>query len=160
MFGINSYDGVSRPVFLVKRVQFNHALTFPCRRLRILFLFSIGILLVAISVIRIVQGKDSRLQRGHTLWASLEILFAVIVAVTPTIYALAHGRHEDSSLDRTHLSEYPRGRTFSEGTIPANKHTGSLWIELHDDALNRLNSASSKRALIDMRHQSLDARIV
>ncbi|KAF9691273.1 hypothetical protein EKO04_010649 [Ascochyta lentis] len=130
------------------------------QRLRVLFLFSIGIFLVAISIIRIIQGKDSRVQRGHTLWASLEVLFAVIVAVTPTIYALAHDRHEESSFDRTHLSEYPRGRTFSEGTIPDNKYTGGLWTDLHDDTLDRLNTASSQRALIGMRHQSLDARIV
>jgi hypothetical protein len=130
------------------------------RRLRVMALFSIGIFLVAISILRIIQGKDSRVQRGHTLWASLEILLAVVVAVTPTIYALAHGRHEDSSLNRTHLSEYPRGRTFSEGTIPNDKYGGSLWTELHDETMNRLNSASSQRALIGMRHQSLDTRIV
>lgn len=120
-------------------------------------LFSIGIFLVAISIIRIIQGKDSRAQRGHTLWASLEILLAVVVAVTPTIYALAHGRHEDSSFDRTHLSEYPRGRTFSEGT---DKFADHPWSDLNDDTLNKLDSASSQRALLNMRHQSLDARIV
>lgn len=123
-------------------------------------LFSIGIFLVAISIIRIIQGKDSRVQRGHTLWASLEILFAVIVAVTPTIYALAHGRHENSSLDRTHLSEYPRGRTFSQDTTPNDKLGGSLWTELHDETLNRLDSTSSQRAMLEMRRQSLDTRVV
>lgn len=123
-------------------------------------LFSIGIFLVAISIIRIIQGKDSRVQRGHTLWASLEILLAVVVAVTPTIYALSHGRHEDSSFDRTHLSEYPRGRAFSEGTMPGDKYTGTRWNDLNDDTLNKLDSASSQRALLDMRHRSLDARIV
>ncbi|KAJ4373451.1 hypothetical protein N0V86_007590 [Didymella sp. IMI 355093] len=129
------------------------------QRLRVMALFSIGIFLVAISVIRIVQGKDSRVQRGHTLWASLEILLAVVVAVTPTIYALAHGRHEDSSIERTHLAEYPQGRTFMEGAIPSDKHDGSLWTELHDETLNRLDSASSERALVGMRHQSMDVRI-
>jgi hypothetical protein len=109
---------------------------------------------------RIVQGKNSRVQRGHTLWASLEILFAVIVAVTPTIYALAHGRHEDSTLDRTHLSEYPRGRVFSEGTMPQDKYTGSLWLELHNDTLTQLDSASSQSALVVTQHQSLDAQLV
>jgi hypothetical protein len=130
------------------------------RRLRVMALFSIGIFLVAISVIRIVQGKDSRVQRGHTLWASLEILLAVVVAVTPTIYALAHGRHEDSSIDRTHLAEYPQGRTFVEGAILSDKHDGSLWTELHDETLNRLDSARSELALVGMRHQSMDVRIV
>ncbi|KAF1928247.1 uncharacterized protein M421DRAFT_157070 [Didymella exigua CBS 183.55] len=128
------------------------------QRLRVMALFSIGILLVAISIIRIIQGRNSRVQRGHTLWASLEILLAAVVAVTPTIYALAHSRHEDSLRKRTHLSEYPRGRTFSEGTIPNDKNDGSLWTELHGEASNRLDNASSQRALMGMRHQSLDAR--
>lgn len=119
-----------------------------------------GTFLVAISIILIIQGMDSRVQRGHTLWASLEILFAVIVAVTPTVYALAHGRHEDSSLDRTHLSEYPRGRTFSDGMMPRDKHACSPWTELREDTLIRLDSSSSQRAMKGMRHQSLDARIV
>lgn len=130
------------------------------RRLRVMALFSIGIFLVAISIIRIIQGKDSRVQRGHTLWASFEVLLAVVVAVTPTIYALAHGRHENSSLTGTHLSEYPRGRTFSEDTIPSDKHGRSLWTELHDETINRIDSASSQRALTGMRRQSLEPRIV
>lgn len=124
------------------------------RRLRVLALFSIGIFLVAISIIRMVQGQNSRVQRGHTLWASLEILLAVIVAVTPTIYALAKGRHENDTLDKTHASEYPRGRAFSEGTIP-DKYN-HLW----DDTLNRLDSASSQRELIEMWRQSHEARVV
>lgn len=118
------------------------------RRLRIMLLFSIGIFLVAVSIIRIVQGIDSRVQRGHTLWASLEILFAVIVAVTPTIYALAHGRHEDSSVDRTYLSDYPKGRTYSEQTEPNGKFAGSLWTELDDENMDRLDSTSSQKALV------------
>ncbi|KAF3009616.1 hypothetical protein E8E13_007064 [Curvularia kusanoi] len=137
------------------------SITIPItQRLRVMALFSIGIFLIAISIIRILQGKNSRVQRGHTLWASLEILLAVIVAVTPTIYALAHGRHEDSSFDRTHLSEYPRGRTFSEGTVPGDKATANIWPEPHDQVRDRLDSASSQRALIALRHESLDARLV
>ncbi|UPX19714.1 uncharacterized protein EKO05_0009968 [Ascochyta rabiei] len=130
------------------------------QRLRVLFLFSIGIFLIAISIVRIVKGKGSRVQSSHTVWASLEVLLAVVVAVAPTIYALAHGRQEDSSVDRTHLSEYPRGRTFSEDTAPGNKYTGSAWTEMHDDTLNRLHSTSSQREPIGIRHQPLDARVV
>lgn len=109
---------------------------------------------------RIVRGKGARVQRSHTLWASLEVLFAVVVAVTPTVYALGNGRHEDSSTDGTHLSEYPRGRTFSAGTMPEDKYTGSSWTELHDDPVSRVDSTSSQRALIAMRNQSLAVRIV
>lgn len=122
-------------------------------------LFTIGTFLIAISIIRMVRGKNSRVQRGHTLWASLEVLLAVVVAVTPTIYALTHGRHENSSLARTRLSEYPRGRVFSEGVVTGDKHTSSLGTELHNDTLNRLDSISSQRALVGIRHQSLDARV-
>jgi hypothetical protein len=41
------------------------------QKLRILSLFGVGIFLVCISIIRIIQGRDSRTQSGHTLWASL-----------------------------------------------------------------------------------------
>ena len=131
-----------------------------CRRLRVMALFSIGVFLVAISIIRIVQGIGSHAQRGHTLWASLEILLAVFVAVTPTIYALAHGRHEDSSFDRTHLSEYPQGRAFSEGTVPEHKGAANIWTEQRDHTRDRLDSASSQRALVALRHEAIGSRLV
>ncbi|OSS46882.1 hypothetical protein B5807_08996 [Epicoccum nigrum] len=137
------------------------SITIPItQRLRVMALFSIGVFLVAISIIRIVQGIGSRAQRGHTLWASLEILLAAIVAVTPTIYALAHGRHEDSSFDRTHLSEYPQGRAFSEGMVPEHKRTANVWTEQHDHIRDRLDSASSQRALIALRHEAIGSRLV
>lgn len=123
-------------------------------------LFSIGVFLVVISIIRIVQGIGSRAQRGHTLWASLEILLAVIVAVTPTIYTLAHGRHEDSSFDRTHLSEYPKGRAFSDGTVLEHKRTANVWTEQRDHTRDRLDSASSQRVLIALWHEDVGARLV
>jgi hypothetical protein len=63
-------------------------------KLRVLCLFSVGILLIGISITRMIEGRNSRTQSGHTLWASVEVLFATIVAVTPTIYALSRNSRE------------------------------------------------------------------
>lgn len=101
------------------------------RHLRLFSLFGIGIFLIAISVVRIVQGKDSRVQRGHTLWASLEVLFAVVVAVTPTIYALARNRHEHGAWNSSH------GTYDVEEIKQLRKNSvvrGEQWVELRDEA--------------------------
>lgn len=101
------------------------------QHLRLFSLFGIGIFLIAISVVRIVQGKDSRVQRGHTLWASLEVLFAVVVAVTPTIYALARNRHEHGTWNSSH------GTYDVEEIKQLRKNSavrGEQWVELRDEA--------------------------
>ncbi|KAK6064187.1 glutathione-dependent formaldehyde-activating enzyme [Seiridium cupressi] len=71
------------------------------QRLRILSLFSIGIFLIAVSIIRILEGRNSHSQGAQTLWASLEIICAAGVAVTPSIYALARNRSENSTIVAT-----------------------------------------------------------
>lgn len=91
------------------------------KRLRILFLFSIGVFLVAVSIIRITIGKGSRVQRAHTLWASLEILCAVIVAVTPTLYALLRNRHEDSSYGRSQFDLHTTTSRTKRGSAGTNE---------------------------------------
>lgn len=102
------------------------------QHLRLLFLFSIGLFLIAMSIIRIIQGKDSRAQRGHTLWASLEVLFAVVVAVTPTIYALVRNGHEDSTWSQSErmceVEEMKHHRRKSSVV------RGDKWLELEDEA--------------------------
>ncbi len=58
------------------------------QRLRLIALFSLGLLLISISILRIKEGYDSYGQRDQTLWSSFELLLAVVVAVVPTIYGL------------------------------------------------------------------------
>ncbi|KAL5113221.1 hypothetical protein ACEQ8H_008903 [Pleosporales sp. CAS-2024a] len=67
------------------------------QRARILLLFSVGIVLICISIVRILIGRDARTQAAHTLWSSLEVLLATTVAVTPTVYALGRNRREQNA---------------------------------------------------------------
>lgn len=100
------------------------------KRLRILALFSIGLFLISISIVRIVRGRDSRSQAGHTLWASLEVFFASVVAVTPTIYALARNR-EDTSYSESHDLHKTAGSREHTGSVVADdKYSAKIWTEL------------------------------
>lgn len=61
-------------------------------------LFSIGIFLVAVSVVRIIQGvPHARSQLSRTVWGSIETLFASIVAQVPTLYTLLRNSTQNSS---------------------------------------------------------------
>ncbi|KAF2024699.1 hypothetical protein EK21DRAFT_78130 [Setomelanomma holmii] len=118
------------------------------QRLRILLLFSIGIFLISISIIRITQGKSSIKQSAHTLWASLEVLFGTIVAVTPTIYALAHNIREETSYGKSHLSTKHAGsRTFPGSVVDGDKYTARIWTEL-DDGVSRRDDTSITQILV------------
>ncbi|KAF3184147.1 hypothetical protein TWF132_005214 [Orbilia oligospora] len=58
-----------------------------CRRIRLIALFSIGFFLLAICIVRMVQGlQHAHFQLSRTMWASIELLFATIVACSPSIY--------------------------------------------------------------------------
>lgn len=83
-------------------------------RLRLLFLFSLGGFLIAISVVRMMQGFGSTLQVSRTMWASIEIFFAVFVAVSPTIYALCHSKGSGST---NYPSRTQGGGTWVKGTV-------------------------------------------
>lgn len=92
-------------------------------KIRILILFSVGILLIGISITRMIEGRNSHTQSGHTLWASVEVLFATIVAVTPTIYALGRNSREKIGYiyDTSHVSpEHPDG----EASLPTEVEDG------------------------------------
>ncbi|KAF2827316.1 hypothetical protein CC86DRAFT_393481 [Ophiobolus disseminans] len=113
------------------------------QRLRILLLFSIGMFLISISIVRIIRGRDSRSQAGHTLWASLEVLFASIVAVTPTTYALAQNSREDTTYGKSHdPSKTTGGRTFPGSVVDGDKYTARIWTELADGT-SRDNSSAT-----------------
>lgn len=101
------------------------------KRLRILALFSVGLFLISISIVRIIRGRDSRSQAGHTLWASLEVFFASVVAVTPTIYALARNAHEDSSYEKSRdLHRTIGSRGYTGSVVVDDKYSARIWTEL------------------------------
>jgi hypothetical protein len=103
------------------------------QRLRILLLFSIGLFLISISIIRILEGRDSHTQAGHTLWASLEVLFATIVAVAPTVYALARNTRDVVSYDTSHASiRHASSRIPTGSIVDGDKYTARIWTEFED----------------------------
>ncbi|EPE33953.1 hypothetical protein GLAREA_06966 [Glarea lozoyensis ATCC 20868] len=58
-------------------------------KFRLIFLFSLGVFLVIITVIRLpLNIKDSNLQVNRTTWASVEAFTAAFVANVPTLYTL------------------------------------------------------------------------
>jgi hypothetical protein len=117
------------------------------QKLRILSLFGVGIFLICISIIRIVQGRESRTQSGHTLWASLEVLFGVIVAVTPTIYALGRNKYESTTyMYETHHTS-TRSPDCNTHSAESDKYSARIWTEL-EDGFNREDDASQSRILV------------
>ncbi|CAO2652984.1 Nn.00g023950.m01.CDS01 [Neocucurbitaria sp. VM-36] len=128
------------------------------QRLRLLFLFSIGIFLIAVSIMRIMLGKNSRIQSAHTMWASLEILFAVIVAVTPTIYALVRNRREDTSYpNQSHISM--TGRTYPGASVSEiDRYAARVWTELEDGA-SRTDNTSIEGILVERRYETSDTKL-
>ncbi|KAH0534053.1 hypothetical protein FGG08_007342 [Glutinoglossum americanum] len=68
------------------------------RKVQLGFLFSIGIIVTAITAIRIPQNfKNSTKQTDRTTWVSIEILVSSFVASAPTVYGLLRQRHAQKS---------------------------------------------------------------
>jgi hypothetical protein len=117
------------------------------QKARILSLFGVGFLLIAISVVRILQGRLSRTQAGHTLWASLEVFFAILVAVTPTIYALARNKREGTGYTYDENEATIRGcgdRSNSGAMAQGDEYTSKIWTELEDGHSRGDSSSVSK----------------
>ena len=75
---------------------------FHNRKAQLCSLFSIGIFLVAVSVVRIIQGvPHARTQLSRTVWGSIETLFASIVAQVPIMYTLLRNTKQNSSYQPT-----------------------------------------------------------
>lgn len=107
-----------------------HAKTTLSKRLRLLSLFSIGFFLIAVSIVRLMQGtKNARVQLSRTMWASIETLFASIVAMIPAFYVLMRPRSHDTSYylssdGRTNLSQ-------THGTLTSKSGlSGKRWSQV------------------------------
>jgi hypothetical protein len=125
------------------------------QRLRILALFSIGLFLISISIVRIIRGRDSRSQAGHTLWASLEVFFASVVAVTPTIYALARNAREDTSYGKSHdLHKTAGSRGYTGSVVTDDKYTARIWTELEQQ-----DNSSATGILVKTSFQTENAQV-
>ncbi|KAK6346145.1 hypothetical protein TWF730_010477 [Orbilia blumenaviensis] len=72
------------------------------KRIRLCALFSIGFFLIAICLVRMVQGlRQAHFQLSRTMWASIETLFATIVACAPTIYCHIRRCLRDELIEET-----------------------------------------------------------
>lgn len=105
-----------------------HAKTTLSKQLRLMSLFSLGFFLIAVSVVRMVQGnKNARIQLSRTMWASIETLFASIVATVPALYILLRPKlggtsYYLSSDGRTQPSQSQPGTLQS-----SNGRSGKSW---------------------------------
>ncbi|KAK6351495.1 hypothetical protein TWF718_004655 [Orbilia javanica] len=103
------------------------------RRLQLCALFSLGFFLVAICVPRLIQGtSQSHIQLSRTMWASIETLFASIVAMVPTIYVL-YRRGDESSyyLSSTGPKSGLTGGTGGKSHIRSHVPPNSTVISTH-----------------------------
>ncbi|KAJ3543701.1 hypothetical protein NM208_g3432 [Fusarium decemcellulare] len=78
------------------------------RKLRLYVLFTLGIFIVAITVIRLpinAINKDSQVNR--TTWASTELLTATIVVNAPTLYGFWNNKRQTSAYVQSYGSELP-----------------------------------------------------
>lgn len=124
------------------------------KRLRILALFSVGLFLISISIARIIRGRDSRSQAGHTLWASLEVFFSSVVAVTPIIYALVRNR-EDTTYSQSHDLHKTVGSRGYTGSVEADdKYIARIWTDIE-----QAESSSATGILVKTSFQTSDAQV-
>ncbi|KAJ4258645.1 hypothetical protein NW757_003214 [Fusarium falciforme] len=87
------------------------------RKLKLYVLFTLGIFIVAITVIRLpinATNKDSQVNR--TTWASTELLTATIVVNAPTIYGLWNKKKQSSAYSNSHGTGLPTHSSRKNGT--------------------------------------------
>ena len=96
-------------------------------RLRLLFLFSVGIFLVIVSMLRIKEGYNSWQQKDQTLWSSLEVLLSVTVAVTPTVYGLVRNGGGDVTWTWSASEGFQDSRSTGLGVVQEVKFDYDAW---------------------------------
>ncbi|KAK6511252.1 hypothetical protein TWF481_000173 [Arthrobotrys musiformis] len=84
------------------------------KRIRLISLFSLGFFLLAICIVRMVQGLiHAHFQLSRTMWASVEMLFATIVACSPSIYCHIRRGRESTCLSTVNNTTTHRGSGVS-----------------------------------------------
>lgn len=96
------------------------------RHLRLLAIFSLGLVLCAVSIARVVQGlKKKRVQENRIFYGAVETVVASVVATTPTLYILLR-------------PQSPR----QSPNVPRSRHEFSLSVS--SDGLPRKSMWSSR----------------
>ncbi|KAH7303764.1 hypothetical protein B0I35DRAFT_364319 [Stachybotrys elegans] len=122
------------------------AKTTIAKRLQLSALFSLGFFLLAVSVVRIMQGSgNTKIQLNRTLWASLETLVASVVATIPALYTMIRQRKSSQSSsyemsgfgtgDRSRIQNLTTTSTSNQGVavgaIPDRlAYKARTWVEL------------------------------
>ncbi|UKZ76318.1 hypothetical protein TrVFT333_004020 [Trichoderma virens FT-333] len=108
------------------------------RKAQLLGLFTLGIFIIAITVIRLpINSSHPYSQVNRTTWASTELLTAAIVVNAPTLYSFWNKRQRDKSTPRPAQGESDKaddrivmetigGSTNSNSGGPKRKPTGGI----------------------------------
>ena len=140
-----------------------HAKTTLSKRLRLLSLFSLGFFLIAVSIVRMIQGnKNARIQLSRTMWASIETLFASVVAMVPALYILLRPKLHDASYylssdGRTHPSQSQGGTFTGNKGRPGKSWRQSTSHHSHDLSGGTVESRAWTELRSVERHDAEDA---
>ncbi|KAF4994631.1 hypothetical protein FGRMN_5676 [Fusarium graminum] len=92
-------------------------------KLQLGILFSVGAVLVAITILRLpLILNESVSQKSRSMWASIEILCACVVANTPFFYALVKDlqRQHDDRPERSPSNATNQGHFFDLQSLPSS----------------------------------------
>ncbi|OOO08004.1 hypothetical protein OAory_01045040 [Aspergillus oryzae] len=109
------------------------------RRLQLVGLFAIGLLLIAIAIVRLPSFDDNTSQLNRNTWGSVEEFLAAFVANVPTLYTLRR------RADKSYPTYYSHGA--SEGRMGGSRHPP------HNDGILVTNSVQLEY-MVDGRHKS------
>ncbi|KAF4814866.1 hypothetical protein CGCTS75_v013192 [Colletotrichum tropicale] len=112
------------------------------RKIQLYALFTLGIFIIAITVIRLpinINNKD--LQTNRTTWASTELLTAAIVVNAPTIYGMWNKRRQKKSSGK---STNPSGlHYYGGGTHASTVHRSTVRAQGPEESF-AMNSTRRK----------------
>ncbi|KAK5464652.1 COPII coat GTPase [Exophiala xenobiotica] len=131
------------------------------KKVQLCSLFSIGFFLIAVTLVRIIQGiPNARVQSTRTFWGSIETLFATLVAQAPTLYTLLRRTTSQNSYqqagdsyrlassgyqttDRSKPRRVPNDRDIELGGVGADGGDKSYSVRAFSGRNDKSNPASA-----------------
>ncbi|KAK7892525.1 COPII coat GTPase [Exophiala xenobiotica] len=131
------------------------------KKVQLCSLFSVGFFLIAVSLVRIIQGiPNARVQSTRTFWGSIETLFATLVAQAPTLYTLLRRSPPQNSYqqagdsyrlassayqttDRSKPRRVPNDRDIELGDVGADGGDKSYSVRAFSGRDDKFNPASA-----------------
>lgn len=126
------------------------------RKFQLGILFTIGFLIVTITIARLPQNtKQSTQQISRTAWASAELFLSAIVANAPILYGYCK-RREQAKLPVAHSRwSQPSGRAYPRGTVDDSDTNDLVTLE----PLSGQNSASRHYELFENDFEESPGRV-